>query len=151
MTAKLRRRSWILLLATLGIASCAVPHQPVVLIYIENGRVHEKQLRLIARSLAIKYKMGLVLEPAERKSWEADVFTFFGATNNGLLFRLALTKGSEATFDLTDAWAKIHISISGPPDHPDVHGLVADWPAALDVAKIAYRIEKRTPLEPVRK
>jgi hypothetical protein len=137
----------VLLATTLAVASCMVPHQPVAMFYVDDGRPAERQLRVIARSLGVKYKMGTVLEPSERKSWETDVFTFFAATNNGLLFRLALSKGSEATFDLTYAWKRIDISVSGPPDHPDVHGLVADWTAALDAAKIKYRFENRTPMQ----
>jgi hypothetical protein len=134
-------------------AGCTVPHQPVAMIYIDDGAAAEQRLRLIARKLATKYKMGTILERTEPKSWETGefyTFQFFSATKSGWLFRLALTKGSGATFYLMYAQKRVDLSISGPPDHPDVHGLAADWPAALDAAKIPYRMERRTPLQPMR-
>lgn len=147
--------NWLVLLATvLVLAGCTVPHQPVAMITIEDGAAAEQQLRVIARRLAAKYKMGTVLERSEPKSWETgefNTFQFFSATNSGWLYRLALTKGSGATFYLGYAQKRIDLSISGAPDHPDVHGLMADWPAALEAAKIPYRLEKRTALQPVRK
>ena len=124
-----------------------VKHRPaVVLFYIEDGRAVEAQLRVIARDLTARYKMRFHME-AENRNGE-DVYTIFGATNNGWLYRFGLVRGSEPEFDVTFVRQRIDVTVDGPPDHPEVHKLVADWTSALDAAKIKYKAEIRTPLQP---
>lgn len=136
----------LLIIAVLYMPAFITPRQPVVLFYIEDERAAEAQLRVIARDLTGKYKMRFHREVENRLN--EDVHTIFAATNNGWLYRFALVRGSEPEFDLTFVGKEIRIRLVGPPDHPEVHKLVADWTSAMDAARIKYKAEIRTPLQP---
>ena len=150
MKTRLLTRCLIVLAAltiiALYVPAFVKPRQPVILFYIEDGRRAEAQLRVIARDLTTKYKMRFHMETENRLN--EDAHTIFAATNNGWLYRFALVRGSEPEFELTFMGEEIRVRLVGPPDHPEVHRLVADWTSALDAARFKYKAVIRTPLEP---
>lgn len=122
--------------------------QPVDMFYFDRNEENDTRLRVIARELATKHAMRA--EESERRTREqVDVDYLFDATRNSWLAYQCLAPADDAAFRLGYAWDRIDLSIVGPPDHPVIHALVADWVAAMDAAGIEYKRENRQPLQPV--
>ena len=62
----------------------------------------------------------------------SDVDTIFAATRNSWFYHHALAPGDDAYFDLNYLQEQISVTIMGPPDHPAVHAIIADWTAELN-------------------
>lgn len=138
---KVTKIKFIQLVLILFVSGCGLiksDMQPVVIFHISVGSQKELKQDIIffAKLSADKHKLNFF-----RRDYNQNKDIFIHADRNGWMYAHGLTSGDGVDFSIYIDSKKIQIIVSGLPNNPEVHDLIADWEETLNKTNIKFKKE----------